>query len=231
LPRRHLTEGPQPLARPAPPAGATALGLLRALRQDARDQAEWRAAFDGLRPYVHAIWRGWPVSERRRFLRHLRPWWDVHRHRLAPAVAARLDHLVAAGQLRIQAGRIRAVTPTRDGDGADALEVVWRARRETQDRPLTAAVVINCAGPSSDLEQCEDPLIRHLLTTGLVRLDPCRLGLDTDLACRLVDGEGRANETLFAVGPITRGGLWEITAVPEIRVQAGACARGVLGVG
>lgn len=63
--------------------------LVRRVRE-AAGRTEWRAVVDSLRPYTHRLWQGLPLEERRRFLRHVRPYWDIHRHRIAPAVAARL---------------------------------------------------------------------------------------------------------------------------------------------
>ena len=218
LPRRHLGEGPAPLQR-ATPEGASPLALLQLLRRGAQDD-DWRAVLDGLRPHVHAVWRGWSVAERRRFLRHARPWWDVHRHRLSPPVAQKLDHLLACGQLKSAAGRIHAVDLV---DGA--LQVVWSPRGAPERLRTGASLVINCAGPNGDPMKSADPLLSSLASRGLVRPDPCRLGLDVDADARLIGASGEPNPTLFAVGPITRGSLWEITSVPDIRVQAAACGR------
>ncbi len=217
LPRRHLAEGPPPLAR-SPPAGAGVRTLARQLRA-AAGGADWRAVVDGLRPYVQETWRAWPLAERERFLRHMRPWWDVHRHRLAPAVASKLDHLKASGALATAAGRIERVDPV-----GGELEVVWSPRGSRERRRLRAAAVVNCTGPNGALAQVRDPLLRGLTEAGLVRADACRLGLDVDASGRLVGREGRANPTLLGVGPLTRGAFWEITSVPDIRVQAAACA-------
>ena len=85
--------------------------------------------------------------------------------------------------------------------------------------------MINCAGPNADPARSPDPLLSSLARQGLVRPDACRLGLDVDLDVRLIDGSGAPNPALFAVGPITRGSLWEITSVPDIRVQAASCGR------
>jgi uncharacterized NAD(P)/FAD-binding protein YdhS len=50
----------------------------------------WRGVMTELRSMAPALWAGWNASEKRRFLRHVRPFWDVHRHRLAPVVHAAL---------------------------------------------------------------------------------------------------------------------------------------------
>ena len=58
-----------------------------------------------------------------------------------------------------------------------------------------------------------------------MRPHPLALGLDTAADGAVRDARGRASETLFALGPLRRGELWESTAVPEIRAQAHALAR------
>jgi uncharacterized NAD(P)/FAD-binding protein YdhS len=62
-------------------------------------------------------------------------------------------------------------------------------------------------------------VIRDMLARGLARLDPLRLGLDTTTDARLVARGGVASRRVFAVGPCARGALWEITAIPDIRLQ------------
>ncbi|MHB8286985.1 MAG: FAD/NAD(P)-binding protein, partial [Caulobacteraceae bacterium] len=191
-----------------------------------RRQAEtgdWRPAIDGLRPHVQAIWRDWSHVERTRFLRHLRPWWDVHRHRLAPPVAQRIDHLTAAGVLSTCAGRI--VSMERSGDG---LKVIWTARGRREPIETAAALVVNCTGPNSNLAASTDPLIASLSRQGLIRPDPYKLGAEVNPKHQLIGADGRANPRLYAVGPMTRGSVWEITSVPDIRVQAAQCAAGLV---
>ncbi|TIU89628.1 MAG: FAD-dependent oxidoreductase, partial [Mesorhizobium sp.] len=51
----------------------------------------WRDVVDGLRPYNQRIWQNWPVSAKRRFLEHTKAWWDIHRHRMAPEIHARIS--------------------------------------------------------------------------------------------------------------------------------------------
>ncbi|RZM06465.1 MAG: hypothetical protein EOP68_15940 [Sphingomonas sp.] len=40
-----------------------------------------------------------------------------------------------------------------------------------------------------------------------------------------IDRGGRPDEALSCIGPMTRGGLWEVVAVPDIRRQAWDLAR------
>lgn len=46
-----------------------------------------------------------------------------------------------------------------------------------------------------------------------------RLGLDVTGNCALLDRSGAISRRLFAVGLVTRGAFWEMTAVPDIRRQ------------
>lgn len=212
LPRAHgegaagkLGERPQ----------AKAVALLGRVRRRA-DEIGWRAAVDELRPYTQDLWRAASAADRARFLRHLRPWWDVHRHRLAPQVADRLETMRAAGRLDVRAG-----TPVAsDESGLD-----YRPRGTTARARIDAARIVNCTGPAGDATRSADPLLRQLLADGLARPDAFRLGLDVDAHSRLIGADGLPQPRLHALGPVTRGAHWEITAVPDIRVQAWHLAR------
>src|SRR3954451_17391384 len=102
IPRGHADFEPAPLAEEDVPGGNLRV-LSRWLRRRA-GQVGWRAAVDSLRPYSHPLWQGLDADEQQRFLRHVRPWWDVHRHRIAPDVAQTVARMVADGRLEIVAG-------------------------------------------------------------------------------------------------------------------------------
>ena len=93
LPHAH-TEEPGPSIA-LPPTVLQALNshdlrqLLRALRTLSPIVPDWRALIDALRPHLQGFWRGLPQPQRARFLRHLRSYWEVFRHRLAPTLAQR----------------------------------------------------------------------------------------------------------------------------------------------
>jgi uncharacterized NAD(P)/FAD-binding protein YdhS len=158
-------------------------------------------------------------TERARFVRHLRPWWDVHRHRIAPEIADRIDRSIDSGQLVYGATRIRDMQATPDG-----AVIVHRPRRAATDHQLAVKRVINCSGPACDYERIADPLIRNLLDRGDIRPDPLRLGLDVSTLCALRNRVGEIWQRLYAVGPVTRPAFWEVTSVPDIRRQCEALA-------
>lgn len=219
IPRPHA---PTAANAPAVEPGGSPREMLRAIRTASAD-GRWREAIDSLRPHVQAIWLGWSLAERQAFLRRLRPWWDVHRHRLAPSVARRIGLMMRGRELVVRAGEVTELTPTREG-----VEVAWRPRGGRVMRRLSVGAVVNCAGLLGDLEKASEPLLRRLLTDGLIRPDPCRLGAEVDASSRLIGRNGGAQAGLFAVGPLTRGAFWEITSVPDIRSQAAGAAQTIL---
>ena len=194
--------------------------LARALRQGAerslREGGSWHSVIDELRPISTELWQAMCDKDRARFLRHMRPWWDVHRHRLAPAVAQRVEQARASGQLTIRAGRIREYRPRADG----LVDVGYRPRFAEGLETVIAGRVINCAGPDADYSRIRDPLVRALLEQGTVRPDSLCLGLDVTANCALLGRDGSISRRLFAIGPVTKGTFWEMTAVPDIRQQA-----------
>jgi uncharacterized NAD(P)/FAD-binding protein YdhS len=205
VPRGHEEPGSAPLPAPAP---ASLREMTRTVRAAARTGG-WRPAVDALRPISQALWRGFSEAEKKRFLRHLRPWWDVHRHRIAPPVAARIESLIAAGRLEVVPGRI--------SDAANGAITIERRGGAVQRQ---VAGVVNCTGPEGRIERVDDPLVRQLLGSGRARPDALGIGLAVDDASRVIGTDGAAERGLYALGPLTRGTFWEIVAVPDIRGQA-----------
>jgi uncharacterized NAD(P)/FAD-binding protein YdhS len=209
IPRAHADFEPAPVERDELPRGLR--GLFRWLRKRGA-KVGWRAAVDSLRPYSHPLWQSLDRDEQRRFLRHARPWWDVHRHRIAPEVAAIIARLVGEGRLEIVAGRVVSARDVENG-----LEVEIRRRGAGNLQAMRFAYAFNCTGPLHSIARSKDPLLRSLLDAGQVRSDDLGIGLEVDEACR-------AGAHLWALGPLTKGRYWEIIAVPDIREQAAAVA-------
>jgi uncharacterized NAD(P)/FAD-binding protein YdhS len=200
------------------------LGLLRLVREQIRSASksggDWREVLDALRPVTQRIWQALPPEERRRFLRHLRSYWEVHRHRVAPEIGDTIAKLFRDGQATLYAGR---VTSYREHD--DHVEVTVRDRKHRSERLLRVDRVINCTGPEIDCRRIDDPLIKNLLAQGLARPDALSLGLDVDRNGALIDSSGMSSANLYAIGPVRKGFLWETIAVPEIREQAAHLAE------
>jgi uncharacterized NAD(P)/FAD-binding protein YdhS len=217
LPRPHAPASAFERRAERPPTRASA--LVSDVRRRA-DAVGWRNAVDELRPITQSLWRGASRAEKKRFLRHLRPWWDVHRHRLAPEVHARLAALRASGRLDVAAGKLVAFDEREDG-----VEVTWRRRGGDSLESVRVSRIVNCTGPQGDLLATTEPLLRKLTARGTIRPDAHRIGVDVDKEARTVAADGRPNERLLALGPLTRGAFWEINAVPDIRAQVWDLAR------
>jgi uncharacterized NAD(P)/FAD-binding protein YdhS len=182
-------------------------------------QDAWRTAIDALRPHLPAIWGALGDADKARFLRHVRPFWEVHRHRMAPEVAARIEDAIGKGRIVIDQGRLLAV------ESGTPAGLSLRVKLQGKTNRVTADVAINCTGPECDPLASRNPLIVDILHKGLARPDPLHLGLDTDAGNRLVGADGAARQGLYAIGPVARGRLWEVTAVPEIQTQAAHLAH------
>lgn len=187
---------------------------------------DWRPVIDALRPATQTLWRSLSAVEQRRFLRHVRPFWEVHRHRIAPAVAERLEALAVSGQLVRHVGRIRDYREFEQG-----VEVAIRHRASEAVATHRVDAVVNCSGSESNYRRLESALVRDLLGRGLIRPDALALGLEVGPEGALIGADGVASDCLFALGPPRKGRLWETTAVPEVRVQAQRLAAVLLETG
>lgn len=214
-PRSHADFTPCPVDLHNVPAG-NLRSLWRWVRRRSA-QIGWRAAVDSLRPHTHLLWQRLGLEQQRRFLRHARPWWDVHRHRIAPEVANTLARLIAESRLEIAAGRVVSAK-----GNEDRIDVEYRRRGSTQSQDEGFAYAFNCTGPLHAIDRTRDPLLGSLMRAGAVRPDELGMGIDVDERSRAVGAE-----RLWALGPLTKGRYWEIVAVPDIRMQAAAVASDV----
>ena len=217
LPRPHGTGQDWDKIRERPRTKASE--LVRTVR-DRAEQVGWRNAVDELRPFTQPMWANAGEDERARFLRHLRPWWDVHRHRLAPEVHARLQALIDRGQLEARAAKTLGFV-----EGPDGIAVTLRPRGQDAPETILAQRIVNCTGPLGDLARSREPLLQRLAARGVIRPDPAHIGIDVDNQGQTIAADGAANANLYALGPMTRGAFWEIVAVPDIRTQTWAVAR------
>ena len=225
VPRSHVARAtaPAPFSRAD---GVRPLSeLLRDFRRAVADAAlagvPWQAVVDSLRPHTQGLWQQFGTTTQRRFVRHLRAYWDIHRHRIAPAVAAQLDRARQTGQLRIMAGRARAAQML-----PDAISVTLRTGAGSEQ--LTAAYIINCTGPSTDFGELSAPLIVAMRNRGLLNADALRLGIANGVDARLLDNSGQTIPWLWTIGPLRKGLLWECIAIPDIRTEARVLATDVL---
>jgi uncharacterized NAD(P)/FAD-binding protein YdhS len=212
---------------PRPPADfdtatlpVTMSALLRQLRDESRRAGDWRSVMDRLRPQTQALWQRLPAPERARFLRHALPWWNIHRHRVAPDVRDRFSVMMESGRVTVHSGFLTEIEGEEKG-----LVLKYRRRGSGEVENLEIDWLVNCTG-AERAGIAHSPLLQEMQRRGFIKADPLGLGIAVDEASRVI-GTTSANATLYAVGALTAGRLWEITAVPDIRAQAHAMAQDI----
>jgi uncharacterized NAD(P)/FAD-binding protein YdhS len=220
LPRPHASKGVVPresgLSRSKRLSSLTTAVAIGCAAAEAHG-TPWQAVINSVRSSLQDIWQGLPVEEQARFLRHVRPLWDAHRHRLPLEVHGRLQAEFNEGRAVLLRGQVTKAE--RDGEG---FRLVLRRRGSKETEALAADLAFDCTGHRPDLSS---PLIQSLVAQGAVREDAHRLGLAVEPNGQVLSKSGPPTRGLFALGPLGQGSLWEITAVPEIVRQCDAAAQ------
>ncbi len=223
FPQAHKKSTPYPSFLDAYNLPKTARILFRRVAREIRRASAhgvgWRPVLDAMRPFNQAIWANLSQTERRRFLRHVQPIWDTHRHRCAPEVMAVKNRLEAEGRLVCHRGEIQNYHWTRKN-----VEVACRLRGTNEIKKLCVRYVLSCTGPQSDYRKLKDPLVRRLLARDLLATDPLRMGANTGQGGRICNQAGEVIEGLYTLGNLQKGRLYESIAVPELRSQASTLA-------
>jgi uncharacterized NAD(P)/FAD-binding protein YdhS len=205
----------------------TARELLRRVRRQVRIAAaegiDWRPVIDSIRPFNQAIWQNLGFLEQKRFLRCLRSFWDIHRHRCAPQILAVKEQLEAANRLICHRGNILDFRPVENH-----VEVTYRPRGTQEKRTIVVRQVLSCTGPEPDYRKLDDSLVHHLLERDLLAPDPLRMGAYTDQEGRVLNQAGEPIHRLYTLGSSRMGSLYESIAVPELRGQARDVAKHIL---
>ncbi len=175
---------------------------------------DWRGMLSSLRLHLPDIWKRTDEKCKKRFLRHVLPYWNIHRHRVHQKLYDLLMKMTASGQLEVLAARVLSA-----GDG----KVQVSLRQSHSKITLPVKHIINCMG--SSFEPSEQPLLQSLLQRKIAHMDALKLGLDVEDDLSL---KGKLSANCFVLGPPMRGAVWESIAVPEIRKQCKALAGTLL---
>ena len=201
----------------------TALGLLRLVRRQiaaADPDLGWHPVIDSLRAVLHDVWNGLPPAERRRIVRRLLPFWEVHRFRIAPQIEAALAGARADGRLLVRTAAVAGLSLAADG----RLEAELRSGPASERHRFDAVVL--CTGPERDVSR--NPLVAAMLTDGTMHLDAVGLGIAVDRSSRVLAPSGEPRPGLYAFGPMTRGSFGEMTGAPDIALHVEAVMAGLL---
>jgi uncharacterized NAD(P)/FAD-binding protein YdhS len=179
---------------------------------------------DSLRPLAIDIWRGLTLEEKQIFMRRLRHFWGVARHRVPVQVHDLLIRLRLEQKLEIQSGNILDLL-----DGGDFVRVHFWNKKTQRKEKIDVSRVINCTGPEGDIARLENSFLKQCLTDGIIKQDPLKLGLEaTWPELQVIGADGNPRVGLYAIGNLLRGVLWESTAVGELREQAVSIADSIL---
>lgn len=203
------------VSQPARSASQLLSRIRKTLREAGDQGLGWHVVLDAVRGQGQEIWRTLPLSERRRLVRHVRPYWDAHRFRIAPQVENVLDHAVRTGRLEILAASI-ACASKRD----EALTIVVRLRGSRVYRELTVDAVVVTTGPAHGSILESQPFLAELGQRGYLSLCPSGLGLRCDDRSRAFGADGHVAPGLFIGGPLARGTFGELMGLPQVTDHA-----------
>lgn len=208
------------------PQQASVRAWLRRIRQEVARAAEedlpWQLVLDDIRRQGQVIWQTLPLDEQRRFLRHLRTWWDVHRYRIAPQVNTVLNKLQCNGQLKVIAARLQTACAS-----DTAIRLTLQARGAASEN-LDVERVIVTTGPAHSRLLNSDALLHQLASDGVIQADPLALGIHVNTRSQTLNAEGKANLHLYVAGPAARGRYGELMGLPQVAEHAEFVARQLL---
>ncbi|SER56887.1 FAD/NAD(P)-binding protein [Rhizobium sp. NFR03] len=175
----------------------------------------WHAVIDRVRTQAATFWPDLPITERRRIVRHLRVFWDVHRFRIAPQVEQALDLAIENGRLDILAGTVRGAAIE-----GDRIRVTLKLRGATGTIEQFFDAVVVTTGPAHGGILDSQGWLRDLRNAGHLRLDPTGLGIDCDTESRALDTRSQPNDSLLISGPLARGRFGELMGLPQVSEHA-----------
>lgn len=193
----------------------TASALVRRIRETlaaaASEGKTWQCVFDQIRLQGRAIWAALPLKERTRLLRHLRPFWDVHRFRIAPQIEQGLERRLADGRLHMRAASLSDARAE-----GETLRVALRSRRCGEACWEDFDAVVVATGPAHGRVFLDNPVLATLEAAGLARADALRLGIDVTLDGHAIGTDGFPRTDLFVAGPLARGTIGELMGLPDV---------------
>ncbi len=192
----------------------------QAIARHEREGGDWRDLFAALRPATPSLWQEMSAADRKRFLRFISPFWEIHRHQCAPVAYAAFQALIEEGKLDLQRGTIVSVERKNE---RFRLGLAPR-NRAAVTRWIEADHIIDATGPARDITGISHPLIRNLLRRGFLVPDEHRLGARVQADYRAIQRGGQPLEWLYIIGPMLRARYFEATAVPELRLHTAALA-------
>ena len=173
------------------------------------------SVMDSLRPHTQQLWLHLSFNERSRFLRHLFRYFEIVRSRIPPQSNHLVDKMLKSEQLRIIRGRIQEIIVSTENT-----KIIFIPYKSNRAETIDSDIVINCIGPEMNYEKIDQPFLQSLLKKGIIQTDPLNLGMNATIEGEIINNQKSMHKIFYTLGSTMRGILWEVLAVPEIRIQA-----------
>ena len=165
---------------------------------------DWQLWLDATKTHIDRYWQQLDSNQKRRFYRKYQGLWMSYRHPMPIENARKIKAMLQKGNLSIHGG----YKATRLGrDGTIFVDV--------KDGTLTLDYAIDATGFSGNLARLDAPLIERLLDQALIKQCP-HGGIAVDPTTFMVDGESG----LYALGPLTQGSLFYVSAIERLSLHA-----------
>lgn len=184
----------------------------------------YRSVIESIRPHLDRIWRNLSLTDKKQFITHFKPYWEIHRHRIPAKSSDYLKSLINQNKLKIVAGRINIAEIKND---KILVETQLKGCKKVQE--IEVSWIINCTGSLSNYKDIDSKLYTNLFINNVLTSAEFNFGLNTTEQGFGVNSKGDINKNIILVGPTAKGNnFWEITALKEIRQQVNLIIKEVV---
>jgi uncharacterized NAD(P)/FAD-binding protein YdhS len=133
----------------------------------------WHDLIDRVRTQVPQFWKALNATSKKRFIRHLKPYWEIHRHRAPQQVLNIVLQAMQEGRFKLLKGKISEVKTHGQG-------LIIKLVNPNGITRIEVNYLLNSSGLQHNISLTSDPLLRKLLERGYMIPDSNQLGVETD---------------------------------------------------
>jgi uncharacterized NAD(P)/FAD-binding protein YdhS len=160
-----------------------------------------RHLIDSIRGKTKFLWQNFDEKNKGSFLKKFLPYWNIFRHRVPNSSLEIINKMIENNRLEIIKSSVKSIEKS---DGKFIIK--------TNKKTLDCDYVVNCLGFDYNIKNY--PLIESMVKKNLLKKD-------------LILAQSNNNK-IHLVGGLNIGRDFEITAVPDIRVDANLVAQKIL---
>lgn len=172
---------------------------------------DWRNLIDRIRHEVPQLWKTLNRVSKKRFIRHLKPYWEIHRHRAPEKILNIVKKAQQHGRFTVLKGRIQKVI-------VNNRQLQLELTSTTRNTTIETNYLLNSSGLQQNISLTSDSLLKKLFERGYMIADSNNLGIETDETGALACNHGEKN--IYAIGALRRAAVFECTAAKEIGEHA-----------